>query len=110
MSPIWNLIAKIQATDLVQNLLRDLKSLRVLWNYIYMALFVWMDVWTMLYHPAAIPTALTVTGGVVSVIFTGYVLTTTYEKAKRIGQYTARVPAAPPPETTGGGTGDADSD
>ncbi|OGS08245.1 MAG: hypothetical protein A2270_10465 [Elusimicrobia bacterium RIFOXYA12_FULL_51_18] len=69
-------------SDLAQNLMRDIKSLRTLWNWLYMALYAWICVWTVLYHPDAIPTVVTVTGGVVSVIFTGYVLTKTYEKVK----------------------------
>ncbi|OGS32989.1 MAG: hypothetical protein A2218_10405 [Elusimicrobia bacterium RIFOXYA2_FULL_53_38] len=73
---------KTLKTDFAQNLIRDLKSLRTLWNWLYMALYAWICVWTALYHPDAIATVVTVTGGVVSVIFTGYVLTKTYEKVK----------------------------
>ena len=36
----------------------------------------------MLNHPDVIPTVITVTGGVVSVIFSGYVLSRAYEKVK----------------------------
>ena len=72
-------------SDLAQNLIRDLKSMRALWNWIYMALYVWVCVWTVLYHPDVIPTVITVTGGVVSVIFSGYVLSRAYEKAKNGG-------------------------
>lgn len=80
-------------SDLAQNLIRDLKSLRALWNWIYMALYVWICVWTVLYHPSAISTVVTVTGSVVSVIFTGYVLSTTYEKVKN-GNCKPQYPAA----------------
>ncbi len=79
------LARKTLGSDLAQNLIRDLKSLRALWNWIYMALYVWICVWTVLHHPDAIPTVVTVTGGVVSVIFSGYVLSRTYEKVKNGG-------------------------
>jgi len=73
---------KTLKSDFAQNLMRDLKSLRTLWNWLYMALYAWICIWTVLYHPDAISTVVTITGGVVSVIFTGYVLTKTYEKVK----------------------------
>lgn len=69
-------------SDFAQNLIRDLKSMSTLWNWIYMALYVWVCVWTVLYHSDVISTVITVTGGVVSVIFSGYVLSRAYEKAK----------------------------
>ena len=69
-------------SDLIQNLLRDLKSMRIVWCWIFMTLYVWMCIWTVLRYPDAIPTVVTVTGGVVSVIFSGYVLSRTYEKVK----------------------------
>jgi len=79
------LARKTARSDLAQNLIRDLKSLRSLWNWIFMALYVWVCVWTVLYHPDVIPTVITVTGGVVSVIFSGYVFSRTYEKVKNGG-------------------------
>ena len=78
----FTLARKTFRSDLAQNLIRDLKSLRALWNWIYMALYVWVCVWTALYHPNAIPTVVTVTGSVVSVIFTGYVMSKSYEKVR----------------------------
>lgn len=80
-----SLARKTAKSDLAQNLMRDLKSMRALWNWIYMALYVWICVWTVLHHPDAIPTVITVTGGVVSVIFSGYILSRTYEKVKNGG-------------------------
>jgi hypothetical protein len=77
-----DLAKKTANSDFVRNVARDIKSLRALWNWLYMALYAWICVWTVLYHPDAIPTVVTVTGGVVSVIFTGYVLTKTYEKVR----------------------------
>ncbi|MBI4395897.1 MAG: hypothetical protein HY548_02295 [Elusimicrobia bacterium] len=79
----WKIAGRMVRSDFAQNAARDLKSLRALWNWIYMALYVWVSVWAVLHHPDAVPTVVTVTGGVVSVIFTGYVLTKTYEKVRR---------------------------
>ena len=80
--------------DFARNVARDMKSLRALWNWIYMALYVWICVWTVLYHPNAISTVVTVTGSVVSVIFTGYVMSKSYEKV-RGGYYQLRQPTPP---------------
>lgn len=77
-----SLAMKTAQSDLAQNAIRDLKSLRALWNWIYMTLYVWICVWSVLHYPEAVTTIVTVTGGVVSVIFSGYVLTKTYEKIK----------------------------
>lgn len=80
-----SLARKTARSDLAQNLIRDLKSLRALWNALYLALYVFLCVWTALHHPEHLATAITVTGGVVSVIFSGYVLSKTYEKIKNGG-------------------------
>lgn len=74
--------AETAKSDVVQNFIRDLKSLRALWNALYLTLYVFLCIWTALHHPEHLSTAITVTGGVVSVIFTGYVLSKTYEKVK----------------------------
>ena len=60
-----------------------------------MTLYIWMCIWTVLYHPQAIPTALTVTGSVISVIFTGYVCSKAYEKTR---MYNPPVVSATDPE------------
>ncbi len=88
-------------SDLVQNLLRDLKSLRALWNGLYLSLYVFLCVWTALHHPEHLSTAITVTGGIVSVVFTGYVLTKTYEKVNNGNNHA-------PPGGQGGENGAAD--
>ena len=77
-----SLARKTARSDLAQNLVRDFKSLRALWNALYLALYVFLCVWTALNHPEHLSTAITATAGVVSVIFTGYVLSKTYEKVK----------------------------
>ena len=80
--------------DFARNVARDMMSLRALWNWIYMALYVWICIWTVLYHPNAISTVVTVTGSVVSVIFTGYVMSKSYEKVRN-GYDQPRQPAPP---------------
>lgn len=80
-----SLARKTARSDLAQNLVRDFKSLRALWNALYLALYVFLCVWTALNYPEHLSTAITVTGGVVSVIFSGYVLSKTYEKIKNGG-------------------------
>lgn len=80
-----SLARKTARSDLAQNLIRDFKSLRALWNALYLALYVFLCVWTALNHPEHLSTAISVTGGVVSVIFSGYVLSKTYEKIKNGG-------------------------
>lgn len=74
------LARKTIKTDFIQNIIRDLKSLRAVWNYFYLALYAFLCVWTAFKHPEHLSTAITVTGGIVSVVFTGYVLSKTYEK------------------------------
>lgn len=60
-------------TDFFQNFLRDLKSLKAFWSHIYLALYAWTAIWTVLHYREAIQTVVTVTGGVVSAVFAGYV-------------------------------------
>ena len=91
---IINGFGRFVKSDIAQNFARDLKSLRVVWNWIYCTLYVWMCVWAVLNHPETVTTAITVTGGVVSVIFTGYVLTKAYEKTRN-----GICPPAPPAAT-----------
>ena len=50
--------------------------------WLYLTLYVYLCVWVALHHPDHLSTALTVTGGIVSVVFTGYVFSKTYEKVK----------------------------
>src|ERR1700730_359413 len=92
---LWHWISSLAKSDFAKNIARDFKSLRSLWNWIYMTLYVWMCIWTVLYHPQAIPTALSVTGGVISVIFTGYVCSKAYEKTR---MYNPPVVSAADPE------------
>jgi hypothetical protein len=79
---MFRFMAHVVKSDFAQNVARDIKSLRALWNWLYLALYAWICVWAVLHYPETISTAITVTGGVVSVIFTGYVTTKTYEKTR----------------------------
>ena len=63
------------------NFMRDMRSLRALWNYIYLALYIFLCVWTALYFGKEhLGTAIVTTGGIVGTIFTAYVWSTTKEK------------------------------
>lgn len=69
------------AKDWAENMARDIKSFRVIWNTIYLALFAFLCIWAALYYPnTSLNTAIFTTGGIVSAIFTGYVWSTTKEK------------------------------
>jgi hypothetical protein len=54
----------------------DLTSLRATWAWVYLALYACLAVYGALKVHEAFGTIITVTGGVVSVIFTSYVLST----------------------------------
>lgn len=54
---------------------KDLTSLRATWAWIYLALFAFLAIYGAFKVHEAFGTIITVTGGVVSVIFSGYVLT-----------------------------------
>jgi len=71
--------------DYVENLLRDLKSLRALWNWIYLALYTWICIWLVLYYAKECGTTVVVTtGSIVSFIFGAYVTSTYLEKKNNI--------------------------
>lgn len=54
---------------------KDFTSLRATWAWVYLALFAFLALYGAFKVHEAFSTIITVTGGVVSVIFTGYVLT-----------------------------------
>ena len=71
-----------QIGDWFDNFARDLRSLRALWNYLYLCLYMFLCVWAALYYgKESLNTAIVTTGGLVSAIFTGYVWSKTKEKA-----------------------------
>jgi len=70
-----------EGSEFANNLSRDLRSLRALWNWIFMALFCWINVWGVLYHPEiCLNTSIVTTGGLVSAIFGAYVFSKLSEK------------------------------
>lgn len=62
-----------------QTLMRKLKSHRVIWCYLYLALYLWVVVYAMLKYPTAVNTIIVTTGGMVSFIFSAYIIGTSYE-------------------------------
>lgn len=87
------------------NLMRDLRSLRALWNWLIFALYTWACVWGVLYYPEiAIKTVIVTTGTLVGAIFTNYVWASYMEKKNINGAKTPpKTPAASAPK---GGDGD----
>jgi len=77
---LWRWIHR-EFQDSAENLMRDLKSMRALWNWLFLMLYAWVVVWGVLYYPTiTIKTAIITTGGIVSWIFTNYVASKTVEK------------------------------
>lgn len=58
----------------------DFKSLRGLWCWIYLAFYPLLVIWCVSHYPASINTAITVTGGLVGTIFSGYVISKSWER------------------------------
>ncbi len=70
-----------EVQESANNIMRDFRSLRALWNWIYLALYVFLCIWAAVFYPKiALVTAIITTGTIVSVIFTVYVLSTHKEK------------------------------
>jgi hypothetical protein len=65
--------AEKEGSDFIQNLIRDLKSLRAIFNWIYLFLYVWLIWYAATHYKESIPTAIVSTAGIVSVIFSGYI-------------------------------------
>jgi len=77
--------------SLIETFVKDLHSLRVVWNWVYLSLHVWTSIWLVLFYAEKCGnTVLTINGGLISVIFTGYVVTTYLEKKN--GMRTAAKP------------------
>jgi hypothetical protein len=77
-------VTTVQQSDFVTSWYGHFQSMRVLWNWIYMALYIWISVFAVLHYPASINTVVMTTGGIVSAIFTGYVASKTYERVKGV--------------------------
>jgi hypothetical protein len=85
--------------ETANNLMRDMRSLRALWNWLYLALYIFLCVWTALhYGKEHLGTAIVTTGGIVGTIFTVYVWSTTREKAMQHEEKMAAAEAEKPHE------------
>ena len=79
------------------NFMRDMRSMKSLFNYLYLLLYMYLCVWGALYHAKdSLNTAIITTGGIVSSIFMAYVWSTTKEKMNGVGP---KVPPAQPKKT-----------
>lgn len=82
-----------QGADFFTNLVRDLKSMKALWNYLMLMLFTWVCVYSVLYHAETCANTVIMTvGGLVGTIFTGYIWASNAEK-KAAQQFPAYRPA-----------------
>lgn len=87
---LWNKFDKVvdwahdEFQDSATNFMRDMKSMRALWNYLYLALYIYLCVWAALYGDKdTLKVAIVTTGGLVGTIFTAYVWSTTKEKLNK---------------------------
>jgi hypothetical protein len=71
-------------SDFIQQWYSNFQSIRAIWNWVYMALYCWCCIFAMLHYPNASETVIKVTGGIVSVIFTGYVASKSYERVNGV--------------------------
>lgn len=84
-----------QTNDFFTNLMRDLKSLKSLWNYLILMLFTWVVVYLTINHAETCGNTIVMTvGGLVGTIFTGYIWAANAEKkaAARFPAYTGVIP------------------
>ena len=72
---------RIYNTHLVQKVLHDLLSHRVLWNYLYLIFYGWVCVYLAIKHGDTCGNTIVVTtGGIVMGVFTNYVWSSYLEK------------------------------
>lgn len=90
-------LSKILGADFIQNLIRDLKSMRSLWCYVILALFVWECIWLVLYEAQSCGnTIIVTTGGIASWIFSNYVVVGYMDRKGGYG-YVQNLPPHPTP-------------
>lgn len=77
---MFGIIKKIAHSDFIENITRDMKSLRVLFVYMTWLLFVYVVLYSLTHYPNSANTTITIVGGVVSVVFTNYVFSKTTDK------------------------------
>jgi hypothetical protein len=85
---------------ILSRIVKDLQSHRSVWNYVYMALYVFLCIYLVITHGAECGnTIIMTTGGVVTGIFTNTVWSKTIEKIKENPNVpTANLPKANPNE------------
>lgn len=83
--------------EFADNLMRDMRSLKALFNYVYLSLYVFLCVWAALYYGKDhLGTAIMTTGGIVGTIFTVYVWGQNKEKEMTIrSPYPTAAPEKP---------------
>ena len=69
-----------EVIEFFQNLSRDLRSIRSLFNYVYLILYVWLVWYGATHYKESINTAIMSTATLVGAIFSGYVFSRSYEK------------------------------
>ena len=69
-----------EVVDFLQNLARDVRSLRSLLCWVYCFLYIWVVVYGVTHYKECINTAIISTSTLVGAIFTGYVFSKSYEK------------------------------
>jgi len=91
MTKLWALWHKAvlwfhkEFQESAENLMRDMRSMRALWNYLFLALYTWVVVWLVLKAPTTSGnTAIITTGGIVTAIFTNYVWSKVSEKKAEV--------------------------
>lgn len=93
------------SADFFTNLIRDMKSVKALFNYLFMALYTWVAYHLTRHHAETCGnTMIITTGGVVASIFTNYVWGTNAEKkaARKFPAYSnPDDPALPAPAEPG---------
>ena len=70
----------ITALDAVKNLMRDMKSMRVLFTYLTGGLFTYVILYTLRHYPEAAETVVVTTGSVLTLVFTNYVFSKSADK------------------------------
>lgn len=73
-----------EVMDFFQNMVRDIRSLRSLFNWIYLMLYVWLVWYGATRYKECIPTAINATAAIVSAIFAGYVWSKSKDKELEI--------------------------
>ena len=83
----------------INNFMDDMRSMRALFNYAYLLLYMFLCVWAAIYYAkTSLNTAIVTTGGIVGTIFSAYVWSTT--KEKEMGQLPIS-PISKPQPTSG---------